>query len=110
MGSLCPNANDCHGFVGNRLVVEWEMGQVYKFGTVVGFILDGLGEDGYEGVNLIQLVVGDDHEKGGKGLLDGKQVIVGQRPFEGGKESWASLKMKVIVLGVILVDCWLTWV
>ncbi len=44
---------------------------------MVGFVLDSLSEDGQEGVNLIQLVVGDDHEKGEKGLPDGKQVIIG---------------------------------
>jgi hypothetical protein len=85
MGSLCLNASNCCGVLGNRLVVEWETEWAYNFGTVVGFVLDGFGEDGREGVNPIQLVVGDDHEKGENGLLDGKQVIVGWLPFEGGE-------------------------
>ncbi len=85
MGSLCPHAHNCCGIVVNQLVVEWETGWAYKFGTVIGFVLDGLGEDGHEGVNPVQLVVGDDHEKGEKGLPDGKQVVVGWLPFEGGE-------------------------
>jgi hypothetical protein len=31
------------------------------------------------------LVIWDDHEKGEKGLSDGKQVVVGWLPFEGGE-------------------------
>ncbi len=38
---------------------------------MVGFVLDGFGEDGREGVNPVQLFVGDDHEQWEKGLLDG---------------------------------------
>jgi len=71
VGSLCTNANDCCGIVSNCLVVEWEMGRAYKFGTMVGFVLDSLGEDGCEEVNPIQLVIGDDHEQWEKGFLDG---------------------------------------
>ncbi len=71
MGRLRTNANDRCGVVSNQLVVEWERSRAYKFCTMVGFVFDGLGKDGHEGVNPIQLVVGDDHEKGRKGLLDG---------------------------------------
>ena len=63
VGSLCTNVNNCCGFVSNRLVGEWETSRVYKFGTMVGFVLDSLGEDGCEGVNPVQLVIGDDHEQ-----------------------------------------------
>ncbi len=38
---------------------------------MVGFMLDSLGEDGCEGVNPIQLVIGDDHEQWENGFLDG---------------------------------------
>ncbi len=31
------------------------------------------------------MVIWDDHEKGEKGLSDGKQVFVGWLPFEGGE-------------------------
>jgi hypothetical protein len=51
---LCTNANDCCGVVSNCCAVEWD--------NMVGFVLDGLSEDGCEGVNSIQLVLGDDHE------------------------------------------------
>ncbi len=71
VGSLHTNKNNFCGGVSNCLVVEWETSRAYKFGTMVGFVLDGLDEDGHEGVNPIQLVVGDDHEKWEKGLLDG---------------------------------------
>jgi hypothetical protein len=70
VGSLRTNANDCRGIVSNRLVIEWETSQACKFGTMVGFVLDSLGEDGCEGMKPIQLVVGDDHEQWEKGFLD----------------------------------------
>ncbi len=63
VGGLCTNTNDCNGIVSNHLVVEWETSRTYKFGTMVGFVLDSLGEDGCEGVNPVQLVIGDDHEQ-----------------------------------------------
>jgi hypothetical protein len=71
VGSLRTNANDCRGVVSNRLVLAREMRWAYKFGTMAGFVLDGLSEDGREGVNPVQLVVRDDHEKWEKGLPDG---------------------------------------
>jgi hypothetical protein len=71
MGSLRTNANNCPGIVSNRLVVERKTSRTYKFGTMVGYVHDGLGEDGHERVNSIQLVVGDDHEQWEKSFLDG---------------------------------------
>ncbi len=35
-------------------------------------------------MDSFQLVIWDNHEKGGKGLLDCKQVVIGRFPFEGG--------------------------
>ncbi len=70
VGSLRMNANDHCGVVSNCLAVEWKTSRAYKLGTMVGFVLDGLSEDGREGVNPVQLVIGDDHEKWEKGLLD----------------------------------------
>jgi hypothetical protein len=69
VGGLRTNVNDCHGIVSNCLVVEWETSQAY--GTMVGFVLDSLGEDDLEGLNPVQLVVGDDHEQWEKGFPDG---------------------------------------
>ncbi len=63
VGSLRTNANNCRGIVSNCLVVEWEMSRAYKFGAMVCFVLDSLGEDGCEGVKSVQLVIGDDHEQ-----------------------------------------------
>jgi hypothetical protein len=71
MGSLRTNVSDCRGIVSDRLVVEWETSRAYEFGTMVSFVLDSLGEDGCEGVNSIQLVIGDDQEQWEKGFLDG---------------------------------------
>jgi hypothetical protein len=71
VGGLRTNANDCCGIVSNCLVIERGTSWAFKFGTMVGFVLDSLGEDGHEGVNPIQLVVGDDHEQWEKGFLDG---------------------------------------
>jgi hypothetical protein len=70
VGGLRTYANNCCSNVSNRLVVEWETSQAYKFGTFVGFVLDSLGEDGHEGVNPVQLVIGGDHEQWEKGFPD----------------------------------------
>jgi hypothetical protein len=86
LGSLHTNANNCCGVISDCLVVEWETSRAYKFDTMVGFVLDSLGEDGCKGVNSVQLVVGDDHEQWEKGFLDGLEVIVGWLPFEGGED------------------------
>jgi len=37
-----------------------------------GFVLDGLREDGREGVDAIQLVIGNDHEERKKRFPDGE--------------------------------------
>jgi hypothetical protein len=50
-----------------------------------GFVLDGLREDGREGVDSIQLIIWNDHEKGKERFPDGKQVVIRWFPFEGGK-------------------------
>jgi hypothetical protein len=71
VGSLRMNANDCRGIISNHLVIERETSRAYKFGTMVGFVLDSLGEECREGVIPIQLVVGVDHEQWEKGFLDG---------------------------------------
>ncbi len=71
VGSLRTNANSCLGVVSDRLVVEWETSRAYKFATMVGFVLDSLGEIGCEEVNSVQLVVGDNHEQWEKDFLDG---------------------------------------
>jgi hypothetical protein len=84
VGSLHANTNNCCGVDSNCLVVEWETSRAYKFGAMVGFILDSLGEDGCEGANSAQLVVGDNHEQWEKGFPDGQKVIVGWLPFKGG--------------------------
>ena len=53
---------------------------------MVGFVLDGLCEDGYEGMDSLQLVVGNDHEEGEKSFPDGEQVVVSCLvPFKRGK-------------------------
>jgi hypothetical protein len=71
VGCLYTNANKFCGIVSNCLVVEWETSWAYKFGTMFGFVIDSLVEDGREGVNPIQLVAGDDHEQWEKDFPDG---------------------------------------
>ncbi len=71
VGILCMNASNSRDVIRDSLVIEWETSRAYTFGTMVGFVLDSLGEDGREGVNPVQLVIGDDHEQWEKGLLDG---------------------------------------
>ena len=86
MGRLCTNLDDCRGVVGDGIIVEREVfGTHTFFVAVVGFVLGGLGEDGHKGMGSPQLVVGDDHEERKKYPLDGKQVVAGWFPFEGGK-------------------------
>ena len=52
---------------------------------MVGFVLGGIRKDGHEGMDSIQLVIGNDHEESEKTLLDGKEVIINWLPFEGGE-------------------------
>ena len=67
-----------------------------------GFVLDGLREDGREGVDSIQLIIWDDHEEGKERFPDGKQVIIRWFPVERGKVSYASLKRRVMASGVMV--------
>ena len=88
MGCLCTNSDDCRGVVSKCIIVEREAFGTYEiFVAMVGFILGGLDEDGHKGMGSPQLVVGDDREERKKCPLDGKQVVVGWFPFEGGKVS-----------------------
>jgi hypothetical protein len=85
VGSLCTNTDDCRGIIGNVFIIEGEGGS-YKFVVAMfSFVLGSICEDGREGMDSIQLVVGDDHEEGKKCFLDGKKVIVRWFPFERGK-------------------------
>ncbi len=89
MGSLCTNADDRSGIVGDCLVIEGKPGWAYKLGiVVVGFVLGGLGEDSHEGVNSIELIAGDHHEEE-DGFPDCKKVIIGWLLFKrgGGRHS-----------------------
>jgi len=88
MGRLCTNPDNCHGIVGDVFIVEGEAGVAYEFGVAMfSFVLSGLREDGREGMDSIQLIVGNDHEEGKKRFQDCKQVIISWFPFKRG-ERW----------------------
>ncbi len=96
VGSLHTNANNCRGVVSDCLVIEWETSRAYEFGTMVNFVLDSLGEDGLEGANMVHLVIGDNHEQWEK------VSRMARRSSSDGFPSWASLRRRVTVLGVML--------
>ena len=51
--------------------VERKAGRTYELVVAMfGFVFDGLREDGREGVDAIQLVIGNDHEERKKRFLD----------------------------------------
>ncbi len=80
-------------------IVEGEADGMYEFVVAMfGFVLGGLYEDGREGVDSIQLIIGNDHEEGKKRFPDGKQVVIRWFPFERGKVLYASLKRRVMAL------------
>jgi hypothetical protein len=86
VGGLVTNTDNGHCIIGNVLVVEGEAGRLDKLGAaMVGFVLGGLCKDGHEGMDSQSLVIWNDHENGEKGLPDGKQVVVGWLPFNGGE-------------------------
>ncbi len=86
MGCLCTNSDDCRGVVGDVFIVERKAGGTYEFGVAMfGFVLDGLREDGREGVDSIQLIIWNDHEEGKERFPDGKQVVIRWFPFKRGK-------------------------
>jgi len=65
VGRLCTHSDDSRGIVGDVFIVEREAGGTYELVVAMfGFVLDSLHEDGREGVDSIQLVVGNDHEEG----------------------------------------------
>ena len=65
VGRLCTNSDDSRDVVGDVFILEREAGGPYELvGAMFGFVLDGLHEDGREGVDSIQLVEGNDHEEG----------------------------------------------
>jgi len=73
VGRLCTNPDDCRGVVGNVFIVEREAGGTYELVVAVfGFVLDGLHEDGREGVDAIQLVIRNDHEERKRRFPDGE--------------------------------------
>jgi len=64
VGRLCTNSDDCCGAVGEVFIVEREAGGTYELVVAMfGFVLDGVRDDGREGVDAIQLVIGNDHEE-----------------------------------------------
>jgi hypothetical protein len=86
MGRLRSNLDDCRGVVGDVFVAEREAGGTYEFGVAMfGFVLDGVREDGREGMDAIQLVIGNDHEERQNTLSDGEEIVIRWFPFEGGK-------------------------
>jgi hypothetical protein len=86
MGHLCTNSDDCCGVVGDVFIVERKAGGTYEFGVAMfGFLLDGLREDGREGVDSIQLIIWNDHEEGKECFPDGKQIVICWFPFKRGK-------------------------
>ncbi len=83
MGRLSSNSDNCRGVVGDVFVVERKAGGTYEFGgAMFGFVLDGLHEDGREGVDSIQLIIWNDHEEGKERFPDGKQIVIRWFPFK----------------------------
>jgi len=65
VGRLCTNSDDSRGVVGDVFILEREAGGPYELvAAMFGFVLDGLREDGREGVDSVHLVVGNGHEEG----------------------------------------------
>jgi hypothetical protein len=86
MGRLCTNPDDRRGVIGDVFIVEREANGTYECVVAMfGFVLGDFREDSREGVDSIQLVVGNDHEEGKQRFPDGKQVIIRWFPFERGK-------------------------
>jgi hypothetical protein len=88
VGNLHTNTNDCRGIVSNRLIVEWKTSQAYNFGAMVGFVLDSLGEDGCEGVNTIQLVIGMTISSGRRVSWMARRSLLDGFPSRGGRHHW----------------------
>ena len=77
MGPLCAHVGDCCGIDGNIFILEGEANGPEELGiAMVGFVFDGVREDGHEGVYSLQQVIWDDHEEGEDGFPDCKQAMV----------------------------------
>ena len=63
MGRFSSNPNNRGGIVGDADVLEWEAdGAFERVATMVGSVPPGFRDDGGEGVDTPQLVVGDLHQ------------------------------------------------
>ena len=91
VGRLRANADDRGGGVVDSPVVEREAdGAFERVAAVVGGVTHGIGDDGREGMDAPQKIVGDLHEYGEERLTDRQEVVVRGLSLEGGK-SIASL-------------------
>ncbi len=71
VGRFCSDADNDRGIIGNAAIVERQAGGTAEGGTtMVGGIPRGICEDGCEGMNPPQLIVGDHHEEGEDRLSD----------------------------------------
>ncbi len=86
MGHFGPDANDHRGIVVYGCIVEGKVGWAQEcVVAVVGFVPPCFHEDGHEGMNSCEKVVGDDHQEQEDGLSDCQEVVVGWLPFDGGE-------------------------
>ncbi len=86
MGCFGPDVNDRHGVVVYGCVVEGKAGWAQEYVVaMVGFVLPCFHEDGREGMDSCEKVVGDDHQEWEDGLSDRQEVVLSWLPFDGGE-------------------------
>ena len=86
VGHLRANANDRGGIVLDASVVEREADRASeRVAAMVGSVPHTIGDDGSEGVDAPELIVGDLHEDGEQRLPDRQEIVVRGLSLEGRK-------------------------
>ncbi len=86
VGQFRSDADDGCGIIGDAAVIERQAGGMAEGGTtMVGGVLCGVHENGREGMNPPQLILGDHHEEGEDCLPDQKEIIIRWLPLKGGE-------------------------
>ncbi len=86
VGRFLSNANKHGGVVRDVTVIEWQLdGAFERIATMVGSVRHCIQQDGREGVDPPELVVGDLHQDQEEHLPDREDIVICWLPLDGGE-------------------------
>ncbi len=102
VGRFRLNANNRCGVVCNATIVERQLDRAFEcIAAMVGGVRHCIHQDGCEGVDPPELVVGDLHQDWEECLPNQEEIVICWLPLNGGKLLRASSNRRVIALGVM---------